>query len=568
MRFQLRRHGVLVAALSGLFQLAPASAERAAPGQISRKNADIVYTIAQQETLSSIASRFTGNARNWPVIARANGIANDRTIPIGQAITIPARLLPDKDALATVVALRGTVSLLDKSGEVVDGRIGAQVGEGTVVVTGEDGFITFQLQDGTAFALPPASNLQLTQLRIQDYTSRPRTSLTLNRGRITSEVTPFSIPASQYQVQTPLAIAGVRGTRFRINYDGDKSYSEVLHGAVAVNAPTAVARAGNTLKADFGSVVGRDGRQGAPVPLLPAPALDGTPALQERLPLRVALASADAIAWRVTITTDVQGMRRVADTTLKANGTQGQARFEDLPDGDYQVWAAAIDQLGLEGREARLSLRVKARPFAPLLQAPGEKLRGADGGQDSPVQFSWAEVAQVRSYHLQIARDAGFVQLVDEQPALATNHYAHPGLAQGNYFWRVASITDKNGQPDQGPWSDSASLAVLPPQQAPAASQDEDAMRFAWRGEAGQRFVFETAASADFAQPLQHIETDAPRVSFAIPGAGTYYARVQTIEADGYQGAFSAPQKYLVERRWHTGAGGSLVSNQGPVRGD
>jgi hypothetical protein len=542
------------------------------PGEIQRKNSDIVYGIAQQETLSSIALRFTGSAKNWPALAKANGIANDRTIPIGNSIVIPARLLPDKDAFATVVAMRGVVSMVDKTGEVVASRIGAQIGEGAVVVTGEDGFVTFQLKDGTSFALPPASNLQLTLLKVQDFTNRPRTALTLNKGRVTSEVTPFTLPRSQYQVQTPLAIAGVRGTRFRINFDGAGSYSEVLAGTVAVAVDAG--RRQVRLPADYGSVVGGDGRPSSPVALLAPPALDGTATAQERLPVRVQLAqapaSAAAASFRVAVATDADGMRRVAEVVVKADEGHALARLPELEDGDYTVRASAIDQRGLEGREAVLTLRLKARPFAPLLRAPGSKLRGADAGAAgaTPVAFEWAQVAQAAAYRLQIARDAGFTDLVDDQAALRDTRYQHAGLGEGNYYWRVASVADKNGQPDQGPWGDPAALAILPPQQMPAASQDEDGMRFSWGGAPGQRFVFESAAEIGFAHPQQHIETGEPRVSFAMPAPGTYYARVQTIEADGYRGAFSPPQKYVVERRWRTGFGGSLNSGQGPVRGD
>lgn len=534
----------------------------APPGELTRKNSDIVYGIAQEETLSSIAVRFTGSAKNWGALAKANGIANDRTIPVGSSIVIPARLLPDKYAFATVVAMRGAVTIVDKAGDVVDSRIGAQAGEGAVVVTGEDGFVTFQLKDGTSFALPPASNLQLTVLKVQDFTNRPHTELLLKQGRITSEVTPFTVPRSQYQVQTPLAIAGVRGTRFRINFDGAASYSEVLTGVVAVEA----GRRQTRLPANYGSVTAGDHRQSAPVALLAPPALAGTAAMQERLPLRVQLGQADAAAFRVAIATDAGGMRIVAGQTLAASDGHALARLPELEDGDYVIRAAAIDRLGLEGREAVLPLRLKARPFAPLLQAPGPKLRG--GAEATPVLFEWAQVPQAAAYRLQLARDAGFHDLVDDHTASGEARYQHPGLAAGGYYWRVASIADKNGRPDQGPWGDAAALAVLPPQQGPSASQDEGGMRFAWGGEPGQRYVFESAGDIGFAQAEQHIETDTPNVSFAAPEPGVHYARVQTIEADGYRGAFSAPQKFAVERRWGTSFGGALSSGQGPVRAD
>lgn len=565
------RQRLLVAALSLALPVAVHVAQAAdAPGSIARKNSDIVYRIAQQETLSSIALKFTGSVRNWPALARANGIGNDRTIPIGNAIVIPSRLLPDKQAFATVVALRGDVDMIDKNGDVVTSRVGVQLPEGAVVVTGDEGFVAFQLQDGTTFSLPPSSNLQLTLLRVQDYTGRPRTELMLKQGRVTSEVTPFKLPGSRYQIQTPLAIAGVRGTRFRVHAEAGRSYSEVLHGAVGVTVLASASKtaksASSTLAADYGSVVGGDGRQSAPIALLPAPSLQDTAPLQERLPLRIRLANPEAKAFRVTVSTDAAGLYRVAESRADAEQGTAQVRLADLEDGDYYLRAAAIDSIGLEGKESAQVLRLKARPFAPLLQTPGPKLRPADQG--AAIAFQWAEVASVRGYHLQIARDANFTDLIEDRPALTATAYQQSGLAQGRYYWRVASVADKNGQPDQGPWSDVNPLDVLPPQAAPDASQRDDAMQFSWHGEPGQRFVFESAATLGFEQALVHIDSAAPRVSFPLPDAGTYYARVQAIDADGYRGAFSPPQKYSVERRWRTGAGGALNTSQGPVRAD
>lgn len=230
------------AVLAGTLLLAiiPASAQTVRPsapaqiGKVSKQRDGIVYGISRNETLSSIALRFTGNSNNWTAIGKLNGIANDRTIPVGTSIAIPARLLPDRNAFATIIATQGEVSIISKDGDVVANKAGGRLSEGALIVTSDDGFITLQLQDGTTFVLPPASSLQLSTLQIQEYTDRPRTAVTLRKGRITSQVTPFSASKSQYEVQTPLAIAGVRGTRFRVNFDGEHSYNEVLEGTVKV----------------------------------------------------------------------------------------------------------------------------------------------------------------------------------------------------------------------------------------------------------------------------------------------------------------------------------------------
>ena len=562
------------AVLTGTLLLAiiPVSAQtmRAnAPGQIGKQPDGIVYGISRNETLSSIAQRFTGNSGNWLAIGKLNGITNDRRIPVGTSIAIPARLLPDRNAFATIVAAQGEVSIISKDGDVLASKAGARLSEGALIVTSDDGFVTLQLQDGTTFALPPASSLQLSTLQIQAYTDSPRTTLTLKKGRITSQVTRFSASKSRYEVQTPLAIAGVRGTRFRVNFDGEHSYNEVLEGTVKV-APDDRRNAAQTreVRANFGAIAGGGGKISAPVLLPAAPVLAAT-AVQERLPVRFGLRQADAAAFRVSVATDAGGLQQVADVRVDANTNDGtQARVAELPDGDYYVRAAAIDHSGLEGKETVSKFRLKARPFAPFQQEPGAKLRGVADGQPLAVNFKWAEAGADSRYRLQIATDAGFTRLLLDKTDIRSTSYTQDNLEQGQFFWRIATIDMHGGQSDQGPWSDVKQCLVLPSQQAPVASQGQDAINFSWSGETGQNFVFDVSASAGFETILLHADTAEPHASFPLPPAGVYYARLQSIEADGYRGPYSPAQRIVVERRWTTGSGGSLNAGDAPVRGN
>lgn len=47
------------------------------------------YLMRKGDTLWALATRYYGNPYKWPVIAKASGIRNPRTIPIGKRITIP-----------------------------------------------------------------------------------------------------------------------------------------------------------------------------------------------------------------------------------------------------------------------------------------------------------------------------------------------------------------------------------------------------------------------------------------------------------------------------------------------
>lgn len=547
------------------------SNKTAVPGQYAKARDGIVYGIAQAETLSSISLRFTGTTRHWAAIGKRNGISNDRTIPVGSAIVIPASLLPDKNAFAVIVSVQGEVSIVTKEGETVAAKAGTSLAEGTLLATADEGFIALQLKDGTTFALPPASNLQLSKLQIQDYTDRPRTALTLQKGRVTSLVTPFSVPKSQYEVQTPLAIAGVRGTRFRINFDGDHSFSEVLQGTVNVAPESHASKTpGRAVHANYGTISSTGNLISSPKLLPAAPQLAAHAEPEQRLPLRFVLTQPDASAFRVGIFSDAQGLHQIAETRGARDASQAstQLRIAELDDGEYYVHASAIDQRGLEGNAVVQKLRLKARPFPPFQQTPGAKVRGVADGNPVSVRFQWTDAGSGYQYHVQIAADQDFTQTLADQSGLSVAGFAHEFAGSGTYYWRVASIAFKDGHADQGPWSDTKTFQLLPPQEMPAASQERDRLQFSWRAEAGQQFVFETAANSNFEPVLQRAETALTHAEFPLPPAGVYYARLQSIDSDGYRGAFSLPQKFVVERRWQTGYGDELTAGTAPVRGN
>jgi hypothetical protein len=56
----------------------------------------------------------------------------------------------------------------------------------------------------------------------------------LSEGKVESRVTSLSSNKGRFEVRSPLAVAGVRGTHFRVGINPDGTANEVLEGGVAV----------------------------------------------------------------------------------------------------------------------------------------------------------------------------------------------------------------------------------------------------------------------------------------------------------------------------------------------
>lgn len=525
----------------------------------------VIYSVSQHETLSSISQKFTGQVKNWRAIGQTNQIENDRAIPIGRKVLIPTRLLTPVSAFARIKNFFGNVVIRGHDGSAIDAKIDATLKEGDTLTTMANSFISLMLDDGTQFTLPPNSVVSLRLLRATPYVETPHTQLYLQKGRVESQVTPFNKPDSKFEVISPLAVSGVRGTNFRVNVDDKRVLNEVLEGKVAVAQNTAVNKPSKQLvAAGYGTVV-ENNRVGKPVTLLSAPQLQDGYQQQIRLPIQFPLSHADASAFRVIISTDAAGHNNIAETSVRSTNGKAIAKLENLEDGAYFVRTSALDAVGLEGVSTIQAFRVDARPFPPFLLQPGAKFQGQVQDGRIPIPMKWALAEGIKDYRLQVASDATFKTVIFDQAAASGADEMIVPLANGNYYWRVASTIQSGGTSKQGPFGDAKPLAVLAGLDAPAANIGQKEIQFSWSAAPGQRFTFQVAATPDFATLLHNIESSKAEVALPRPEAGTYYARVRSTDDDGFVGAFSPAQKFSVPLQWRTEYDAPLESQGQPL---
>lgn len=491
------------------------------------------YTARNGDTLIGIADRLLIEPGRWPRLQRLNRIADPRHILPGTVILIPLAMMRQAPAEAKVLQAQGDT---DSDGEKL--QPGMTLGEGRAVRTGKNISVTLQLGDGTRLTLQPQSQMRLERLKTYPGTGIYDSGVRLDSGRVESAAAKQR-GGARYEVRTPLALAAVRGTNFRVSADAEQARSEVLEGRVAVSGAQAGTKSVN-LNAGFGTVVDSSQQPLPPVALLGAPETGSLPKLQERVLMRFKLpALAEATAYRGQIAADRSFQAVLAEATFKSP----EVRFGDLPDGDYVLRVRGIDKLGLEGKDAHHAFKLKARPEPPFLSAPQNKgkLRG------EAVEFKWAEAAEAANYHFQLAQDAQFSKLVLEEKTLAKTRFLTPGkTVPGDYHWRIASIR-ANGE--RGPWGDAQTFSLKPPPAQPEPPAiDDKSIAFTWSGEPGQTFRFQLARDDKFTQMVSdQTKLAEPRVVLArTDESGAYYMRIQATDPDGYVGPFTSPQKFEV----------------------
>jgi hypothetical protein len=525
------------------------------PGSVADTPPDMTYFALEGDTLSGIAKRFTDKSSNWAAIGKRNKILNDKTIPVGSAILIPLELLPEEASTATVIALAGQSSARKKDGIESTIAIGDVLNEGTQISTGKNGFLSLELADESRISIPSNSQVLLAKLKMAKYTKSPRTEIRLQQGRVESRVSPLVSNKGRFEVSSPLAIAGVRGTHFRVGINDNGIANEVLSGGVSVGKkekPNAL-----LLTPGKGNVINASG-VGKALDLLAAPEVTGNFRLQEKPTVQFSVTkNAGALAYRAQIASDA----RAQNILMESRITGDRFKFDGLPDGSYFIKVTAIDVAGLEGLPNIQNFTLKARPEPPFAIEPKVKLRA------ETVNFVWTEASNALSYRLQVANDAQFQNLVIDQADITTSQYSSSKLSTGNYFWRLASIVKKTGGVDQGPFGDTQTFKLLPAQtMTPLTDTGSNTLSFNWPAEPGQKFVLEIARDPAFASIYLTQQLDQAEISIPRPDAGSYFIRVKAIDPDGYAGAFSATQKIEIFSRWVSGNGEPVNSGSGTIR--
>jgi len=489
------------------------------------------YVVRKDDTLIGLGQTLFEDPAAWPLVQRLNRVANPRRIPVGSVLSIPVSLLRKVPRQGQVVFVAGDAT---RDGQTL--AEGDTVLEGARLMTEARSFLTIELPDGSRLTMQPQSEVRIESLHTyQGFEDAQRADFDVQRGRIETEVKPQAGPAARYRIQTPTAVIGVRGTSFRVAAEEAASRAEMREGTVAVRG---AGEAGKTVRLTEGfGLVAQAGRPlPKPVPLLAAPDVSGLPTLYERPLVNVELEPvANAVAYRGQVAADAAFVKILAES----RSALPAAKFDGLPDGDYYLRVRGIDSRGLEGRDAQMAFRLKARPEPPLVSTPrpGGKVNAGD------IKFSWSQPEGAATYRFELSRNEDLSDPLVAEAAVSDPALSTP-LEAGTYYWRLGSA---RADGDQGPWGDPVSVVVRPPMaEVPPPSFDANSMFFAWQGEPGQRFDYQFANDKTFDTLVASGSVDAPEVTLTKPGPGAYYLRIRAIDPDGFVGAYSAPQKVVV----------------------
>lgn len=332
---------------------------------------NFLYRVVEGDILLEISSRYTDSPMNWSVLQEMNHIIDTLKLPIGKILRIPFSMIPEVHAPAELVHARGPVTV---SGRPI--QPGETLPEGGTIVTAPGGFATLRLADGSTLTVPANSAIALERLQAFKGTGLTDTIVSVESGSLESIVAPGNTGVGRFEVRTPVAITGVRGTRLRVHKNDAGAQTEVLAGLAHTDA---VAAGQALLKGGQGVMTGEDGIMGSVRELLPPPTLS-TP---QRGPRGWQLEFAPipgAVAYLVRVAEDPEGTRLLSSERYP---TPAEIRFAAAKPGTHYVLVRAVSAEGLMGPDA-----VEAFQGQPVLHSSdGMPVATAYGGQVNLAEY-------------------------------------------------------------------------------------------------------------------------------------------------------------------------------------
>ncbi|MBF4044196.1 FecR domain-containing protein [Burkholderia pseudomallei] len=417
-----------------------AAQHAAAQSAKNRSVATVDYTTRSGDTLYDVSARYLQGTDDWPLVAQLNDVPVPKHLQPGVVLKLPAARLRKERLSARVIAAHGTVESAGRgSAQFAPVAVDATLTEGDRLRTGSNAFVTLELSDGTHLSLPPDSQIDLATLRRTVLTGTLERVIDLRRGSVDSEVTHLKKKDDRFQIRSPSVVAGVRGTRFRVNYDKDGRASttvEVLDGTVGV-APSAQRSADTLVHANFGNVTSASGVVGSPIALLDAPQLANPAKIQDDPQVAFDLVPlGGAQSYHVQIARDAG----LYDLFKEVQVSAPRATFADVPDGTYFVRIAAIDSHGLEG-QPRIYAFERRRFGVDASAAP------ADGG----YAFRWSTTqdgaaAGATRFRFVLSRSKDLSNPIVDQVDAQGGRIAVSNLTPGDYYWSVIAERYEGGR--------------------------------------------------------------------------------------------------------------------------
>jgi len=406
-------------------------AQHAIPAPISASDS-WSYTVKKNDVLELVCAKYCLKISNIHEIATFNKLRNIHVLHPNQTIKIPLALLKTTNVPANILDATGDVQIKKSELEVFQKiNIAEPLLAGAILKTGSNSIAKLRFADGSVTVLQ--SNSTLKVLASHQYAGKLNyvIKLQLSAGRTEITANPAHLDDHHLEVETPSAVAVVRGTQFRVSADKANAVEETLSGHVGF----AVGSNAVEVHENFGSV-SIDGQAPLPPQQLPNPPdINSFSKSFDELPISFPINSAVTGGVWAQLAKDA-AFTEIIDEQTQANSAQVAKHvlsYDNLTTGQYFLKLRTQDLTGLQSVDAIHSFTMNPINVRPILTFPKD-VTLVDGKTD----FKWTHASNKHAFLIQIASDSDFNHIVLEKLTSFNAFNLVSTLPKGEYYWRVA----------------------------------------------------------------------------------------------------------------------------------
>ncbi len=497
---------------------------------------DWTYTLKSGESFGQVARELLKSSASADRLASYNGLRSPSTISAGDQIRIPVAWLKQQPEPARVQGVSGHARIRSAgTGTVRRLTDGQQILAGDTVVT-HDGMVTVELADGSTIRINPGSSVVFNRLTRYGRTGMTDTRVRLERGGVSNRIKPMIEEGARFEIETPSAIAAVRGTAFALQADGNGSHLQVTEGRVAFGPPDDI----REIPAGYGASVNRSTPKELRILRLPpAPKPQPLPETISNMPTELAWQSTGAGRYRVDILDENTGhwVRREQTGNTRVN-------LGGLANGKYQVQVASLMEDGTSGMPASVAFQVDLAARAAELLEPADK---AEVDNDQP-RFRWRYQGDSEKARVEIANDSSFTDVVASSD-WGGEESATPNksLKPGQYHWRV--VTEAGG--NSVATSETRTLTVngtLPPVRVISANYIDRQVRVFWESnEDASGYLLQLSEDPSFEDVIKEATVDNTTAALRLIPGRRYFVRLRAVTEGPTVGRWGPGRELYVE---------------------
>ncbi|SFR77713.1 FecR family protein [Marinobacter daqiaonensis] len=497
---------------------------------------DWVYTLKAGENFQQVARELLTDTTSAQQLASYNRIRTPSALGAGDTLRIPVSWLRQQPEPARVTGLKGDVQARTaNSGRLRRLNEGDLIRAGDTVIT-RDGLATIELADGSVVRINPASSVVFNRLTRYGRAGMTDTRMRLERGAISNRVRPMVEDGSRFEIETPSAIAAVRGTAFALQADAGGSRVQVTEGKVAFGRP------GNSrdIPAGYGASLASSGSAELRFHRLPpAPQTLPIPAMLSALPQDFSWEANGADLYQVDIVEADSG-RWIRREQTRDN----RVALTDLANGEYRLEVSALTGDGISGMPATASIQVDLAARAAALLEPQER---AAVDSDQP-RFRWKFNGENEQARIEISRTESFNNLVASSTWSPRNS-ALPDrpLSPGQYYWRV--VTEAGG--NSVATSETRSLLVngtLPPVRVISANYIDRQVRIFWESlDNASGYLLQLSEDPSFEEVIKEATVNDTTAALRLIPGRRYFVRLRAVSEGPMAGRWGPGRELFVE---------------------